>query len=813
MMMLLRSWLAGLLLCLLSATTIASMPVVKVLIKPETPAPGDMTFNADIAARMYTISGADLSTKGIDIFRINPRNLLLRHKGTVVAIRVIGEEDGVFNSGDRIIFYAAGIGWDDPLSELTDTNVYWLEESPTPGARMIEANGSPGSASVPLLSLANSTRITDHIERDDVYIPGVNFPFTAERWFMAGPVQAGYPYNTVSLDFALSQDVDITQSATITVHYQGATDTAFDPDHHSQITVVNACVINSGQTWNGFAAFVQSATIPAGCLNTGNNTVSLYNVGDTGAIVDGWYVDSLDLQYQQASQTTQDVITFNATPPVAVNGFSTGQVAVYAITDPAKVRYLNNPVIAADADGYRVSFADPDYRPDIEERYQVLSVSQYQFPVDLIVDETSLLKSTHHAVDYIMISHPELIDSLQPLAEHRRADGFRVEVVDVTDIYDEFSAGLQTDQAIKDFLSYAYYNWQVKPAYVLLFGDATVSFKNVFSDQVPTYIPTHFYRAYDGSMMPSDAWFVTVDGDDPLPDMFIGRLPVTPANATIVVQKIIGYDQPVNDTRWMREVVFIADNDKSVDEDISVFEEVSNEMAGILSPQYNINKVYLGQVNLDRQGGDLITDKRNAVVNHLKNGNVITTYAGHGTARQWAAEGLFYSKDVDKATNPDRLTFMVALNCLSGYFVRPTNDPVNQLSLAEAFVTSSKGGAVAAWAASYLGFTSDHRVIAKKLFSSIKQQGSRRLGAVTTEARIQALADGASEDTLDSYIFFGDPATALASQRITGSSSSSSGGGMLWLLVLLLSGRVLLAVVANSLGTNTGLVVKNSHKI
>jgi len=748
------------LLCLASSVTLAAMPAVKVEIK---------------ASGFYSISQADLFAQGIDTTKISVPNLTLRHKDQAIAIRVIG--GSTFEPGDQIIFYAEGIAWDDPLSALTYTNVYWLEESNLPGKRMIVGDAAPGAGSSPLLNVVT----TDHIEHDSVYYPGRNYPLAAERWFMAGPVHEN---ETVSLDFTLTQNLDAAQAATITVYYQGHTDTVENPDHHSRVTI-NGCVLSDGQFWNGLDAFAQQESIPVGCLVAGNNTLTLYNVGDTGAIVDSWMVDSFDVQYRQNSQALQDVITFTAQPPLTVGGFSTSAVDVYAISDAANVRYLSNPVIAGVAGDFQLRFDDPG-RMSTDERYQVLSVDQYQVPAGLVVDRSSSLKTTAHNVDYIMISHPALIDSLQPLAEHRRSEGLRVEVVDVTDIYDEFSSGLQTDQAIKDFLSYAYHSWQVKPAYVLLVGDATVNFKNIFSDNVPTYVPTHFYPAFDGSMEPSDTWFVTVAGDDPLPDMYIGRLPVTPVNVSVVVQKIINYDHPSADKVWMNQALFVADDDDPV------FESVSNEIASILSPQYTINKVYLGQVNQDRFSLNLIVDKRNAIINNLKNGNVITAYTGHGSTGQWAVEGLLLSDDVDRASNPDRLTFMVALNCLSGYFVQPTDAATNKLSLAESFVTSTKGGAVAAWAASYLGFTSDHRVMAEKLFGSIKQQGSQRLGAVTTQARIQALSAGANEDTLDSYIFFGDPATALASQRVI--SDGGGGGGALWLLSLLILLRGLVTV-------------------
>ena len=494
---------------------------------------------------------------------------------------------------------------------------------------------------------------------------------------------------------------------------------------------------------------------------------------------------SFDVRYQQTSLATQDVITFTARPPVTVTGFGSTQVDVYAISDPANVRYLSNPGRVYDSMTARikVSFDDPHRTSNADERYQVLRTNQYQSPAELVVDQSSFLRTSAHSTDYIVITHPAFITAIQPLVEHRRNEGLRVEVVDVTDIYDEFSDGLQTDQAIKDFLSYAYHNWLVKPAYVLLVGDATINFKILFSDNVPTFVPTHFYRAYDGAMVPTDTWFVTVDGDDPLPDMYIGRLPVTQANVSAVVNKIITYDQPGGDMQWMSKALFIADND-----DQNLFESVSDEMAGILAPHYTNSKVYLGQVDQDRFSGDLIADKRNAIKNYLKNGNVITTYTGHGSTALWAAEGLYSADDVDLTTNPDRLTFMIALNCLSSYFVRPSL-VTNKLSLAEAFMTSDRGGAIATWAASYLGFTADHQVMATKLFTSIEHQGDQRLGAVTTEALIQALSAGASTDTLDSYLFFGDPATAVSPQRVV-SDSGGGGGGILWFVPLLLLGCV-----------------------
>jgi hypothetical protein len=45
-------------------------------------------------------------------------------------------------------------------------------------------------------------------------------------------------------------------------------------------------------------------------------------------------------------------------------------------------------------------------------------------------------------------------------------------MADVGDIFDEFSFGEKTPQAIRDFLAYAKDNWRTSPRYVLLAGKA-----------------------------------------------------------------------------------------------------------------------------------------------------------------------------------------------------------------------------------------------------------------------------------------------------------------------------------------------------
>ena len=121
----------------------------------------------------------------------------------------------------------------------------------------------------------------------------------------------------------------------------------------------------------------------------------------------------------------------------------------------------------------------------------------------------------------------DFMESLAPLKTHRESQGFSVALIDVEDIYDEFSYGTKTPQAIKDFLTRASTSWQTPPRFVLLVGDASFDPRNYLGLGNQDFLPT---KLLDTAYMEtaSDDWFVDFNGDG-LPDMAVGRLPVQTA--------------------------------------------------------------------------------------------------------------------------------------------------------------------------------------------------------------------------------------------------------------------------------------------
>ena len=115
----------------------------------------------------------------------------------------------------------------------------------------------------------------------------------------------------------------------------------------------------------------------------------------------------------------------------------------------------------------------------------------------------------------------------------------RTKVVDVQDIYDEFNHGILNPRAIREFLNYAYHNWQPPaPTYVFLVGDTHFDVKNEIN-----FVPTIQVQIPGYGSTASDHQFVTFRGTDSFPDMLIGRVPsANRVEARIFVERTITYE-------------------------------------------------------------------------------------------------------------------------------------------------------------------------------------------------------------------------------------------------------------------------------
>ncbi len=684
---------------------------------------------------IYRLTHQDLLEAGIKMRRVDPDGFRLFNQGEELAINVVSKRSGKFRRGDYLEFYAQGID-----NEFTDTNIYWLQwgSNEAQGLRVDQINGQVTGNGEGVSSFFENL----HIEVSKVYwgkTPGLP---REDRWFwekITTPTIGEYTINVPS-------PVIDSDETTIRFGLRGRSDTSPHPNHHS-IVSLNGVVINDS-LWDGLIEFVDEANIAPGTLNDGINDVSVELPGDTGSEVDIIYFNWIAVNYWRHLEAEQDSLKFtidgDGLMQFDIKGFSLNDVKVYDITDPFKVKEIVDVSMESGDQGFTASFED---QVSDHKTYYVATESQIKQPASIVVWQPADLKNLSNGADYIIITGQEFITSIEPLLQFRAGQGLRVKAVAVESILDEFNFGIFDPGAIKQFLQYAYENWQQPaPTYVLLVGDANLDYRDYLETGKKNIVPPYLDITNEIGSTPIDDWYVSVEGDDILPEMFIGRVSGnSPKQVSDVVNKIIRYEESLNFNP--DSILLVADDDREG------FETLNNDLIELFSPELSAEKVYLSTYNN-------VEDATQDIISNIDKGVLITNYAGHGSPTNWSRKQMFESSDVSSLGNGDSLTFVTAMNCANGFFALP-----NEYSIGEEFVIAKEKGAIASFASSTLGFEWEHRILSKEMFSAIFEDGNNILGAITIEAKIRAFEQGISADTMKSYTLFGDPACKLRIDR------------------------------------------------
>jgi len=243
----------------------------------------------------------------------------------------------------------------------------------------------------------------------------------------------------------------------------------------------------------------------------------------------------------------------------------------------------------------------------------------------------------------------------------------------------------------------------------------------------------------------SDNRFVDVVGDDGVPEMAIGRLPVvTESELQDVVAKIIAYEQA--DGSWATSVLMVADDPDPAAGDFPVD---SDSLASLIPSGYGVTKIHM---YAESDAGQA----RNSLLDGLNSGALLVNYIGHAGSQQWASEGLLTMLDVSSLDNGSRLPVVTAMTCWVGRFSTPGSD-----SLSEALLLRKGGGAVAVWAPTGLSYNWRARILAEGFFTAVFQDGQKVLGQAVQSALQRYASDGQWTYMLDIYNLLGDPALRM----------------------------------------------------
>ena len=755
-------------------------PISRSPAAPSTPFTGPRYKISVTESGMYSITAQDLAAAGANIETINPATLTLTNKGKRIPIFVRGENDKRFDPTDEIIFYGerqqGKTSYIDPYS---DENIYWLSWGAGPGLRMATKTSLPQ---------ANNTQSYQrfltraHIEKDLHFRRFRHVNLTASQTyteFSQGLLQRQFHLTELpplpndswfwsqlsapalkTFNFKLPGVSNTALPTTIRVSLYGRSNTP-----HLCTVWLNDKIEFGEARWNGEIEYqIHNQDIPQSFLNEGRNAIRITNPGNPESPIDIVLLNWLQIDYWRDFKAEADVLPFAITPfldttsaansnfEVELKNFTIPDIEIYGI-DGTRYVGLSALVDESVPGTYRVFFRSTQIRPkaasDPTIQYIALTGNQFRKPI-ISVDPPSELYSTHNAADYIIITHNHFIQDVQPLVDHRSQQGLRAKVVDVQNIYDEFNHGILNPEAIREFLNYAYHNWQSPaPTYVLLIGDTNIDIKNK-----PNFVPTMQVQIPGYGSSASDHQFVTFRGEDNFPDMLIGRMPANNrVDLRIFIERTINYETSSPVGSWHKRLLMLAGSDLRFHWQTSQL--ISHNQ---LSGRYETQRIYAPHTDAPIFTDDTtLTPIGRRVIDGFNEGASIVNYIGHGGGGRWASSRMLDFADPEQnLINISQLPFVISMTCYTGSFEG------NKNSLAEELLRSENGGAIAVIAATSIGLLDGDYYLNAEIFDVIFNKQTHNFGAILAQAKTQFLINTPRFlDLAEVFTLFGDPATRL----------------------------------------------------
>ncbi len=655
-----------------------------------------------------------LRDAGFDLGGVKPSTIVLSKNGQPVPIFVNAR--GAFGPGSYIEFFGQAL---DTL--YTDTNVYTLTVNGANVARVRGSNNPPARGVKPAASYTaklvvnNQRAFAEYAPGNDPWYDTSMLAFTSSK----------------SWDFPFQVDGLVNSSdAALELAVWGVTDWPQNPDHH--LTVALNGVPVASEIFDGTTLHTIQINLPNGVLREGENVLQLTLPGDTGVDWDMINLDKFTVTYRRVFRAQVGRLTFAAAGKVfKVTNLPSRNVVVYRLTTSGPVR-LGRVQVQAEGGGFSATFAGA---PNLA-MYLVSTVEAMYSPA---FESPRPQADLNRPAEYLIIAHPAFIEGIQPLAQARQAQGLTVNVVDVNDLYAQYTGGVFNPWAIKKYIAYAARNLGTR--YVLLVGGDTYDYRNYLGVNSVSFIPSLYVTTGPTvRYVPADPSYADVNNDG-IPDLAIGRFPVrTQAELTLMVNKTLAY----KGKDYRRTAVFASDrNDGFVS-----FKNVSEELSGTLPSDWTVESIHLDDLS--------VSAARTQLLAAMNRGTALVTFTGHSGPVEWTFSQLFNTSYAAGLTNAGRPFVAVQWGCWNNYYVHPTKN-----FLVQSLLFSGDNGAVATLGASTLTDSESERLLGQLLMPRLTTPGMT-IGRALQDAKVE-LARTHPEllDVLLGWSLMGDPALVI----------------------------------------------------
>ncbi|PKN92557.1 MAG: hypothetical protein CVU44_14705 [Chloroflexi bacterium HGW-Chloroflexi-6] len=656
-----------------------------------------------------------LKTAGLDLAGVPSAAITLSNRDQLVPVYVDG--NGKFGPGNFIEFYGEAL---DTL--YTDTNVYTLQVSMTPAPRIQSNSAASGNGLVPPTSYPE-TLLVNNQRGYSTFAPGDDFWYDTLMAVTKTPKSWSFPFQVTGL-------ANPSAPASLELVVWGVSTVPNSPDHH--VVVKLNGVPLADEAFNGLVEHTIKVDLPAGTLLEGTNTLQLTLPADKGANSDIVVLDKFSLNYQRLFQAQNGRLTFTSNAKIFnVANLPSQNVIAYRLNDKGFER-VGKVVVTAVGGSYTASFAGANET----STYFVTTIDGLYTP---LIEATRLKADLNRRADYLIISHPDFISGLAPLVQARQAQGFTVSVVDVNDLYTQYTHGIFDPQAIRQYISYAANNLGTE--YVLLVGGDTYDYRGYLATKSISFIPSLYVATSSmATSVPVDALYADLN-EDYVPDLAIGRFPVrSTAELSLMVSKTLAYAEK----NYGGTAVFASDKQ---DGNIS-FKNISVGLSQSLPGSWSVQSVHLDNSSLAAAQKQLIAS--------MNQGAALVTYTGHSSTTAWSSSNLLTTKQASALTNAGRPFMLVQWGCWNTYYTSPVSN-----GLLQSFLFSGDRGAAAVLGAVTLTEAESEQLLGALLTPRLGTPGMT-VGKALLESKLE-LAQEHPEllDVLLGWGLMGDPALII----------------------------------------------------
>jgi hypothetical protein len=377
------------------------------------------------------------------------------------------------------------------------------------------------------------------------------------------------------------------------------------------------------------------------------------------------YIDALEVDYVRVAEAEESEFRFGGADDGehSVAGLSSQTAHLYDVTDPAApVHYGEVPIDESGA--LRFTAAGEGLR------FLAASPESITSPLEVTPRFATNLRATERSVDYVVIAATHLVADAQALVDLREADGYRVLLVDVDDVYWEFADGEPDPMAIQRFLSFARHQWEVGPRFAVLIGKANLDYRDLLG-MGGNWVPSTLALT-DGGLFPSDSMLGDVVGFDGVPEIAVGRLPISTSEE---LEQILEAIQSFEANHESLYALFAADDSSRAE-----FAAAARTLAGWTTP----DRAQMLDLNAES-----LEDARQRLFSMWEGTLGWVSYVGHGGLDRMATEGLLTSGDLPALAETQSVPVVLGWSCNLTRFDIP-----GFASLGEELVTAGHSAAV-----------------------------------------------------------------------------------------------------------------------